>query len=550
MSSTTPSGPGGPEFLEPTGGSPVGSSSRSGDNRKRLLVLGGVVGLVAVGGAAAWAITSFVGTGAQPAEALPAGTLAYASVDLDPSGSQKIEAIRTLRKFPAFKDKINLDTDDDLRERFFEEMTSSGECEGLDYAEDVEPWLGNRLAVAGVDTGAEQPSPVVVVQISDAGAAEDGFRAIEEACGNTDEPAGIAVEGDWAIVAETQEQADKVVELAGEGTLADDDDFTRWTGETGDAGILTMYASPEIGPELLSLLEDTGVSPFGGSELGGIDPETGEFEDVEPSASPSVPPEVQKSLEDFGGAAATLRFSDGSLELEFAADSGEQAEIFADVDSGGEIVGSLPEGTIAAIGFGVPDGWVDMMAEQMASSLGQTKDELYAEASAQTGLDLPDDLEALVGDGLAVSLGEGIDPDAVMNGGPAELPIAIKIDGDEAEVEAVLEKLRPQLGEEADLLETATGDDYVVLGPNADYREKVAQEDGLEGSEAYQQVVEGADGAAAVMFVDFDADDNWLARVAQDDAELADNLEPLSALGITGWYEDRVSHGFVRLTTD
>ena len=65
----------------------------------------------------AWAATSFFATGAQPAEALPDSTIAYFSVDLDPSGGQKIEAIKTLRKFPAFTDKIDLETDDDLRER-------------------------------------------------------------------------------------------------------------------------------------------------------------------------------------------------------------------------------------------------------------------------------------------------------------------------------------------------------------------------------------------------------------------------------------------------
>ena len=41
---------------------------------------------VAVAGGAAWAAMSFFSTGEQPAAALPAGTLAYAGIDLDPSG--------------------------------------------------------------------------------------------------------------------------------------------------------------------------------------------------------------------------------------------------------------------------------------------------------------------------------------------------------------------------------------------------------------------------------------------------------------------------------
>jgi hypothetical protein len=54
-----------------------------------------------------------------------------------------------------------------------------------------------------------------------------------------------------------------------------------------------------------------------------------------------------------------------------------------------------------------------------------------------------------------------------------------------------------------------------------------------------------------VLFVDFDADDNWLARLAgEEDPEMAENIEPLSAFGVTGWLEDGVSHSVVRLTTD
>ena len=181
--STTPQGPSGPEYLESSAGSPVAGTTGSSDSRKRVIVLGGILGLLAVGGGAAWAASSFLSTGDQPAQALPASTIAYASVDLDPSGEQKIEAIRTLRKFPAFADNVDLDTDDDLRERLFTELTESGECEGLDYAADVEPWMGDRAAVAAVDTGAETPSPVLVLQVSDAGAAEDGLATLQETCG-------------------------------------------------------------------------------------------------------------------------------------------------------------------------------------------------------------------------------------------------------------------------------------------------------------------------------------------------------------------------------
>ena len=112
----------------------------------------------------------------QPAEALPAGTLAYASVDLDPSGSQKIEAFRMLKKFPAFKEELGgFDADDDIRRKIFEQAdvrlrastTTTTSSRGS----------APSFAVAAVDTGEEQPSPVGVVEVTDAGAAEDGLAA-------------------------------------------------------------------------------------------------------------------------------------------------------------------------------------------------------------------------------------------------------------------------------------------------------------------------------------------------------------------------------------
>ena len=78
------------------------------------------IAALAVVGVGAWAAAQFFATGAQPSEALPAGTIGYASIDLDPSGAQKIEALRTLNKFPAFKDELDLEhrrrrPPDDLR---------------------------------------------------------------------------------------------------------------------------------------------------------------------------------------------------------------------------------------------------------------------------------------------------------------------------------------------------------------------------------------------------------------------------------------------------
>ena len=560
MSNTTPPGPGGPEYLESSTGSPVVPSEGSSDSRKRLIALGGIVGVLAVGGGAVWAATSFLATGDQPAAAMPASTLGYVSIDLDPNGGQKIEAIKTLRKFPAFREQIGLETDDDLRERLVEEIVKSGECEGLDYAKDVEPWLGDRAAMGAADLGGDTPAPILVVQVKDAGKAEDGLDHLLDLCGG--EPAesgdtgGYVISGDWIVMSKSQDEAQKVVDATEEGSLADDEDFKKWTSEAGDPGIMTMYASPEAGKFAGRYIGDmAGMgSMLGAPSIDGmeVDPDTGELDDSAPAESPSVPPEVQQALADFDGAAATVRFDDGGVELEMAY-SNYQKELTEHFlgDAGVELVEGLPEDTVAAYGLGLEDGWAQTLLDYFAETSGgeMDVDELLAQAESETGLDLPEDLETLLGEGVAVGLGSGIDPDAIVNGGPAEVPFGIKIKGDAEEIQAVLDKVKELAGPEvAPYLEVTESDGYAVLGTNDDYKDALASKGSLGETETYGKVIE--DEAASVLFLDFDADDDWLVRLTEDEPELSDNVAPLSAVGVSGWAEGDIIHGVFKVTTD
>ena len=94
-----------------------------------------------------------------------------------------------LKKFPAFKDEIDLDTDDDIRKKMFDEFHLGEHCEGLDYADDIEPWLGDRAAIARWTPAASSPTPVFVVQVKDADAAEDGLSKIAQCDGESGENA-------------------------------------------------------------------------------------------------------------------------------------------------------------------------------------------------------------------------------------------------------------------------------------------------------------------------------------------------------------------------
>ena len=568
--------PGGPEYLDTTGPADAAPTT---DTRKRLIALGalGATAVVVAGGA--WAATSFFATGSQPAEALPDSTVAYFSVDLDPSGGQKIEAIKTLRKFPGFTDKIDLQTDDDLRERLFEEITKSGACEGLDYAKDVKPWLGSRAAMAAVDLGEDEPAAVGVIQVTDGAKAEDGMGKLVDTCGGGEdaegEVGGWVVDGDWMVISETKEIATEVVDAADGGSLADDSAFGTWTGEAGDDGFMSFYLAKGV-TKYAGDFAGMGSMMGGPLMMSGADTSAGPDEDCiaeattseemqacfdeaadessDDTGSEEVPPELQQLIDDFDGAAATVRFDDGAVEVEYAMSNyQEDMTKYMESDEGVSMVGGLPDDTVAAFGLALTDGWGEAMLDYLKTAMPEesdTIDEQLAQLESETGLSIPADLETLMGDGMTLSLGSGIDPDAIANGGPGEVPVGLKIKGDADDIQAVLDKIAAQAPPEmAELMQVTEGDGYAVLALQDDYRGKLESGGDLSDSDDYKKVVE-SDDAQSVLYVNFDADDNWLVRVTEDMPEVSDNVEPLSAFGISSWVDGDVMHGLFKLTTD
>ena len=520
-----------------------------------------MVGLVAVG-VGAWAAYSFLTTGPQPAEALPAKTLGYVSIDLDPSGGQKIEALQTLNKFPAFKDYVGINADDDLRKEIFGQIQDEAQCDDIDYADDIEPWLGERAAFAAVDVGGEDPDPVIVIQVKDADKADAGLDKIKD-CGDSDD-LGWAIEGDWAVISESDDVADKIVAATKKGSLADDDDFKHWTDEAGDPGVVTLYAGPAAGDYLADHADEMFGFPLGLMGGGSSDCASGSSDDFEEDGgyefctdysddpSSSIADDLKAKLRDFKGMAATLRFNDGAIEFEMAGDGNLSGQIMPDGGASAEVVQTLPADTAAAYGLGFADGWFSKIIDTFASYSGESPEDLMSELSEMSGLDLPADAETLAGDSAAIALGSDFDMDELSSSDDlSDIPVAVKIKGDPDEIEKVLDKLRDMAGPDANVLESDADGATIVIGPNSDYRADVLKDGGLGDNDVFQDVVREADKAQTVLFVNVDEFEDAVADAAGDsDQEFIDNLKPVSGFGVTGWVDGDTAHAVLRLTTD
>lgn len=568
----------GPEYLDQGSGAPIDQARRGSSKKPLLIGAAALAGVVLVGGGV-FAAMQLSGGGEQPSEALPADTLGYLSFDLDPSASQKIEAIKMFRKFPTLKDEMGMEEDTDLRKRLFEEAQDSGGCAGIDYEEDIEPWLGERVAIAGVEIEGE-PAPVGVIAVNDDDAAEAGVEKLRAECGEgSAEDAGAFVVADgWMVVAETEAIAQAVIDRTAEGTLADDEDFVRWTDEIGDPGIVTMYAAPEAGELMATAADSAELGELTGSDSGSLysDEELAQLkEDLMASGmtdeaaqeyvdtlsgdssagvdTEELQTQMTTALEDFKGMGGTLRFDDGAVELEIASETATTDDL-ALGSEGASLVGSLPADTVAAFGLSMPEGWAQAYLDQIEELAGEdlNLDELIQQAEDETGLTLPEDLETLTGEAMAVSLGGDFDPEAMANSSDlSQLPMGLKIQGDKDAIEDLLTKIRDlaEVGEDGPLKSKSEGD-VVAISPSTDYLDALVQDGDLADSEVYADVLGENDDAGMVMFVNFNAADNWLVELAGSDSAAKENLEPLAGMGMTAWMDDSVSHVNMRLTTD
>lgn len=494
-----------------------------------LAVGGSAVAAIALVGGGLWAATQLGGGGDQPSDVLPDSAFAYARIDLDPSASQKVDLIRLLQRFPEFEEQTGISSDrDDLRRALAESALEDADCD-VDYADDIEPWIGNRVGFAGLP-GADggEPVPVSVLQVTDASAAEDGLTKLA-GCGTDDtgEPVAFAFAGDYVVLAETQEVADAAVADGEDSPLSDDEQFTTDMDRLGDPGLASFWVDV---PAVVKLAEQSGADM---SELG---------------------------LTGFDAAQANSvygTFRAGSDNLELAVlTSGEQV-----IENGDSPVGELPESTLLALsvsglGDALPGQW-DKLRDTFEQLEPGSFDSEVAQFEQETGLQLPDDLATLLGDNVTMAVdADGLDPATFSDETftPASIDAGIRFTGDSEAIQDVVDRIQAALAEQGVPFELVTEevDDGVVVASNDDYA--TAMDDGdLAGDEGFEGAVGETDDTAALFYLDVDAVSTiaeQLARQQGGDTSFVDFLDPVRAIGVNGTVEDGYSQVIVRMTFD
>ncbi|MEO6501000.1 MAG: DUF3352 domain-containing protein [Jatrophihabitantaceae bacterium] len=460
--------------------------ARKGGHGKKIIAGVALAAVVAGGAVAAYAYTVLASSGIQPERVLPANTVAFAKLDLDPAAGQKIAAYRLSTKFPAVsKGAADMDdAKDAILSEFFDEQSE------LDYTTEIKPWLGDRIAIAAVPNSASEAGldPVLVVAYTD----EAKMKAAFSKAARTEHDFGYVTIDGYALVSDSQSHAEAVLAGVRRGTLAGAEHYRADLKALDGDQLAVGWADIEAVVTALKAGDRSGAN----SRLEGID----RLDTLAAAKSRMIV-----------GAHASSDY------LEVSAISRQKV-----VDGAPRLAGKPVNGTLAKLAA------ADTTAALEISGLGEAFKQVWAGASTalgmggdfedfveESGLQLPDDLVALFGSDATVSL-------RLPQGASGDPQIAAQVTTDDPDrALEVLDSLGLPFGFAPDSLHTQKTADGYLLSNSASYDPRApAGVPTLGADPAFQKAVPDRANAGLIGYLNLggmlDADEHASAKDKAD----------------------------------
>jgi hypothetical protein len=451
----------------PPGPPPAGPRPR----RRGLWVAVGAATVVAVGGASVAAYAFLSGGGTTLDKSVPADTIAYAEVNLDPPAGQKVAALRYLKHFPSLKvdEKAN-----SLLDALFEEIFPNAE-DRQKFVKDVQPWLGKHVAVAA-DPQGDKPQPVVVAEVSDANKARSGLADLAK-----EQDFGYVVGDGIVTIAETQVIATRAATDAGKSSLSGNSTYRDDVKSVGgNGGVITAWANFADAAKYIPRASgnDVNLDALKGTRI-----------------------------------ALSLRFTDNVADLTVKTLGGTQPKAATGV---GERVGRLPDDTVAAVG--ISGG--DQLVRQAYDALRKAGLASELEAAVRDyDLRLPDDVANLVGSQTVLAVA-----------GDAHNPSygVVTKTADPARAKQVAERLLAQVDSSVTVVQQQTGDGLVLASSQAYLTKLASGQGGLGNTDRFRKAVPDAGSSQFVIYVDVQR------LIALSDAgDVPADVRPIQSVGIS-----------------
>lgn len=198
---------------------PAQSAPRAGGPRNVLMIVGAVAA-VAVAGTAV-ALAGFLGGGgAQPEDVIPSDALAFAKIDLDPAAGQKVAVFRLAKRFPSTGEKVQ--DEDGVKDQLLSALFEGND--EVDYDTDIAPWIGDRVGVAAVPSGGDEPGVLAAIAYTDRDGAEAAMRRLQDSDEDGETFFAFSDKADYVLLGDTQATVD-----AAAGTAQVLADAPAWT---------------------------------------------------------------------------------------------------------------------------------------------------------------------------------------------------------------------------------------------------------------------------------------------------------------------------------
>jgi hypothetical protein len=196
------------------------------------------------------------------------------------------------------------------------ESSASDDGEPVDFAKEVEPWLGEKAGVAFQKLEDGDPSdPVIAVETTDAAATqefiddqaaqssdsfEDGsYEGIDFKVGGADDN-GVGVIDDFLVIAEGEKGFKAAVDAAQGDSLADEARFADAISAASDDSLADVYvdvgglleaSDDEIDPQAREILQSSGVDPSEATAVASVIPGSDQIQvDVSSDLGGEEPP--------------------------------------------------------------------------------------------------------------------------------------------------------------------------------------------------------------------------------------------------------------------
>lgn len=410
--------------------------------------------IVLAGAGLAWKILG--GGGPQPQDVMPASVTAFARVDADPSASQKIDLFRLSKKIPELRDLTGIDDEnDDPRKLALEPLIE--DCD-VDWDDDIEPWLGDRL---GIGFEGSLDRILIAVQVTDEQQAREKLDPVLDCLNMT--PNGVAYSQGYAVIGTEQDYVDAAVEKAEDDPLADDDQFTDDMSKIGDDGVASVWVKP---------------AAFG--DQFGLDD--------------------NQAVQDLDSVAFALRATSSTIEIVGAGDIGSDI-----TRNDGPGLSQLPGDTVGTLGIShgidyVHEHWLDFT--DALRTFNVYFDGPLRDLERATGLRVPDDLVGVLGDQFRLAVGKGALEAAGKTRTPlGDLELLVTATGQDAHraADRVSQAARQAAGKG---LYVDTSGDMTVLATNEDFADELASGDTLGDRKVFQAVMGSSDQMLNGVFVD------------------------------------------------